>query len=328
MSPKLSVMNGMENVAGLEMQMNNMFELHKQMTTGAMPTAMNQFSMHSELLPQQQAILSQQHILSQQFAAQSPVPHSPMSSQPARGRGINANQLKIDNRKRKRKDPNRPKRAMTPYFFFAAEYRNSLRREGKPVPGVKEVAQYCGPKWNSMPEEERRPFVESAERDRQRYLEEMNIYKKPRDEDKPKRPASAYFHFLVDFRKKMAGKPLPEHTTIPKLSGALWQKMTEDERRPYNEKMEQEKKVYEQKLADYRKMKAEEAIKLAEKTKPEDGGVGGGYSEYTAPPASTPVTIPAASAAASSSSTTSTPQLTMPQIPAEYTDINRQLQMV
>ena len=105
-----------------------------------------------------------------------------------------------------------------------------------------------------MTEDEKRPFVESAERDRKRYLGEMNIYKKPRDEDKPKRPASAYFHFLVEFRKKMAGKPLPEHTTIPKLSGALWQKMTEEERRPYNTKMEEEKKVYEKKLAEYRKV--------------------------------------------------------------------------
>ena len=82
----------------------------------------------------------------------------------------------------------------------------------------------------------------------------MNIYKKPRDEEKPKRPASAYFHFLVEFRQKMAGKPLPEHTTIPKLSGALWQKMTEEERRPYNDKMEAEKKIYEKNLAEYRKV--------------------------------------------------------------------------
>ena len=127
-----------------------------------------------------------------------------------------------------------------------------------------QVAQYCGPKWNGMNEDEKRPFVESAEKDRKRYLGEMNIYKKPRDEDKPKRPASAYFHFLVEFRKKMAGKPLPEHTTIPKLSGALWQKMTEEERRPYNTKMEEEKKVYEKRLAEYRKVRQPKILALVD----------------------------------------------------------------
>ncbi|KAL5259140.1 hypothetical protein ACHWQZ_G009558 [Mnemiopsis leidyi] len=243
------------------MQMNHMYELQKQMN--ATPVSNNQFAMHAQLLganPQHQAILNQQHLLSQQLSQQQ-APLSPILAPLKRGRKANEDG---DSRKRRKKDPNRPKRAMTPYFFFTAEYRNSLRREGKAVPGVKEVAQYCGPKWNGMSEEEKRPFVESAERDRKRYLGEMNIYKKPRDEDKPKRPASAYFHFLVEFRKKMAGKPLPEHTTIPKLSGALWQKMTEEERRPYNTKMEEEKKVYEKKLAEYRKKKAEEAIKTAQ----------------------------------------------------------------
>jgi len=245
--------------------MNHMYELQKQMN--ATPVANNQFAMHAQLLganPQHQAILNQQHLLSQQLSQQQ-APLSPILAPLKRGRKANEDG---DSRKRRKKDPNRPKRAMTPYFFFTAEYRNSLRREGKAVPGVKEVAQYCGPKWNGMNEDEKRPFVESAEKDRKRYLGEMNIYKKPRDEDKPKRPASAYFHFLVEFRKKMAGKPLPEHTTIPKLSGALWQKMTEEERRPYNTKMEEEKKVYEKRLAEYRKKKAEEAIKTAQ-NKPE-----------------------------------------------------------
>jgi len=222
--------------------MNTLYNLQKQMGN------------NSQLLPQQQAILNQQHLINQQYGQPPPV-IGPIK----RGRKPK-NPEDGEKRKRRKKDPNRPKRAMTPYFYFTSDYRNNLRKEGKMVPGVKEVAQYCGPKWNSMDDNEKKPFIELAEVDRRRYLNEMNIYKKPRDEEKPKRPASAYFHFLVEFRQKMAGKPLPEHTTIPKLSGALWQKMTEEERRPYNDKMEAEKKIYEKNLAEYRKMKAEEAI--------------------------------------------------------------------
>lgn len=116
--------------------MNHMFELQKQMN--AVPMANNQFAMHAQLLgsnPQHQAILNQQHILSQQLSQQQP-PLSPILAPLKRGRKANE---EGDSRKRRKKDPNRPKRAMTPYFFFTADYRNGLRREGKAVPGVKEV---------------------------------------------------------------------------------------------------------------------------------------------------------------------------------------------
>ena len=119
--------------------MNHMYELQKQMN--ATPVSNNQFAMHAQLLganPQHQAILNQQHLLSQQLSQQQ-APLSPILAPLKRGRKANEDG---DSRKRRKKDPNRPKRAMTPYFFFTAEYRNSLRREGKAVPGVKEVKFY------------------------------------------------------------------------------------------------------------------------------------------------------------------------------------------
>ena len=121
------------------MQMNHMYELKKQMNA-APGMNHNQFAMHAQTLlgannPQQQAILNQQHLITQQLSQQQP-PLSPILAPLKRGRKANEDG---DSRKRRKKDPNRPKRAMTPYFFFTAEYRNSLRREGKAVPGVKEV---------------------------------------------------------------------------------------------------------------------------------------------------------------------------------------------
>ena len=121
------------------MQMNHMYELQKQIN--ASPTVSNQFpSMHAQLIgtsnPQHQAILNQQHLINQQLVQQQHHQVTPMFAPLKRGRKPNDDN---DSRKRRKKDPNRPKRAMTPYFFFTADYRNGLRREGKAVPGVKEV---------------------------------------------------------------------------------------------------------------------------------------------------------------------------------------------
>ena len=117
--------------------MNHMYyELQKQIN--GTPAVNDQFAMHAQLLgsnPQHQAILNQQHILSQQLSQQQ-ASLSPILTPLKRGRKANEDG---DSRKRRNKDPNRPKRAITAYFFFTAEYRNSLRREGKAVPGVKEV---------------------------------------------------------------------------------------------------------------------------------------------------------------------------------------------
>ena len=39
--------------------------------------------------------------------------------------------VKVKKRKRKKRDPNRPKRAMTPFLFFACEQRKLLKENGK-----------------------------------------------------------------------------------------------------------------------------------------------------------------------------------------------------
>lgn len=103
--------------------MNTMYNLQKQMGN------------NSQLLPQQQAILNQQHLINQQYGQPPPV-IGPIK----RGRKPK-NPEDGEKRKRRKKDPNRPKRAMTPYFYFTSDYRNNLRKEGKMVPGVKEVIQ-------------------------------------------------------------------------------------------------------------------------------------------------------------------------------------------
>lgn len=66
------------------------------------------------------------------------------------------------------KRPTAPKRATTAYINFTQFYRDSIKKSGRPVPPIGEFGKECACKWNSMSEDEKRPFIETAERDRER----------------------------------------------------------------------------------------------------------------------------------------------------------------
>lgn len=106
-----------------------------------------------------------------------------------------------------------------------------------------------------MAEEAKKPFLDVAARDRERYKKEMAIFKPARDANKPKRPGTAFMLFMGDFRKEMAGKePEGGVAALAKLGGERWRNMTEDDKRPYVEKQNEEKVRYEASMEDYRKM--------------------------------------------------------------------------
>ncbi|KAH9530124.1 hypothetical protein DERF_003954 [Dermatophagoides farinae] len=147
-----------------------------------------------------------------------------------------------------------PKRAATPFINFTQWYREELKKNGRPVPKIAEFGKECAAKWAQMSEEEKKPFLDAASKDRDRYKREMAIYKPARDASKPKRPGTAFMLFMVDFRKEMAGKePEGGVAALAKLGGERWRNMTEDDKRPYVERQNQERVRYESSMEEYRR---------------------------------------------------------------------------
>lgn len=147
-----------------------------------------------------------------------------------------------------------PKRAATPFINFTQWYREELKKTGRPVPKIAEFGKECAAKWAAMQEDEKKPFLDAASRDRDRYKREMAIYKPARDESKPKRPGTAFMLFMVDFRKEMAGKePEGGVAALAKLGGERWRGMTEEDKRPYVEKQNVERVRYESSMEEYRR---------------------------------------------------------------------------
>ncbi|XP_059157757.1 high mobility group protein B1-like isoform X2 [Physella acuta] len=78
-------------------------------------------------------------------------------------------------KKRKRtKDPNAPKRALSAFFFFCAEERPNVRA-ANPGIGVADVAKELGKKWEVCPNKSK--FEQQAIEDKARYEREMQAYR-------------------------------------------------------------------------------------------------------------------------------------------------------
>lgn len=84
-------------------------------------------------------------------------------------------------KKRKRtKDPNAPKRAISAFFWFCSDERPAVRRRMADA-NVGEVAKVLGRQWKACTEEQKSKYERLAAKDKARYKEEVEAYKARRD---------------------------------------------------------------------------------------------------------------------------------------------------
>ncbi|KAF3448679.1 hypothetical protein FNV43_RR09392 [Rhamnella rubrinervis] len=81
---------------------------------------------------------------------------------------------------KKERDPLRPKHPISAFFLFTNERRAALLAENK---NVMEVAKITGEEWKNMTEEQKGPYEEMARKNKEKYLQEMEVYKQKKDED-------------------------------------------------------------------------------------------------------------------------------------------------
>lgn len=78
-------------------------------------------------------------------------------------------------KKRKKKDPNAPKRASSAYMFFVKENRAKVKEEN-PDLSFGELGKLMGEKYRNLTEEEKKPYLEAAEQDKERSKRETEAY--------------------------------------------------------------------------------------------------------------------------------------------------------
>ncbi|KAG6809281.1 hypothetical protein H0H92_000832 [Tricholoma furcatifolium] len=79
----------------------------------------------------------------------------------------------------RKEDPNGPKRALSAYMFFSQNWRDRIKAENPGV-GFGEIGKLLGAKWKELSEEERKPYVEMAAKDKARAEAELDAYNKSR----------------------------------------------------------------------------------------------------------------------------------------------------
>ncbi|KAM7257176.1 hypothetical protein ACFE04_012917 [Oxalis oulophora] len=88
-----------------------------------------------------------------------------------------------DNNKKKtkkEKDPLKPKQPMSAFFLFSNERRAALLTENK---NVLEVAKILGEEWKNMSEKQKAPYEELAKKNKEKYLDEMEVYKQMKTDE-------------------------------------------------------------------------------------------------------------------------------------------------
>jgi len=79
--------------------------------------------------------------------------------------------------KKKKKDPNAPKRALSAFFWFCADERPKVRAI-KPDASVGDIAKELGLRWKSVGNDLKKKYETLASKDKQRYERESTAYKK------------------------------------------------------------------------------------------------------------------------------------------------------
>ena len=79
-------------------------------------------------------------------------------------------------RKKRKKDPNAPKRPLSAFFLYCADERAAIKAV-HPTHSVGEVAKELGEKWNKVTPEVKAKYEAKAQLDKSRYEKAMAEYK-------------------------------------------------------------------------------------------------------------------------------------------------------
>jgi|TARA_B110000211_G_C13911132_1_gene478403 high mobility group protein B2 len=143
--------------------------------------------------------------------------------------------------KRRKRDPARPKRAMTPFLYFACEKRKELKENGEKMTLPDQSRRIAG-MWKIV--EDKSSYETSAAVDRARYEQEMKSYVPPK---KIKRPRSSYAFFMKAVRGRIADAA-PSKTPRELMSdiAAAWRQISDEEKNRYTQMATDDKKRYQE----------------------------------------------------------------------------------
>ncbi|CAE6132388.1 unnamed protein product [Arabidopsis arenosa] len=208
-------------------------------------------------------------------------------------------QTEEDKKGKKKKDCAETKRPSTPYILWCKDNWNEVKKQN-PEADFKETSNILGAKWKGISAEEKKPYEEKYQADKEAYLQVITKEKREKeamklldDEQKQKTAMELldqYLHFVQEAEqdnKKKAKKikdPLkPKHPIsaymiyanerraalkgenksvieVAKMTGEEWKNLSEEQKTPYDQMAKKNKEIYLQEMEGYKRTKEEETM--------------------------------------------------------------------
>lgn len=178
---------------------------------------------------------------------------------------------------KKLKDPNAPKRPTSAYFAWAKDNRERVIKTMPVGYSISELGKAQGLAWKKVDEETKKKYEEDFKKKSETYKKLMNAYKQTtdyanfqkqkneakveavqktkfrKDENAPKRPMTAYFLWMADNRATVAAKHVGQPAkVITKELGVMWKSVSDEDKKPYEEKAKAAKEEYAKALEKYK----------------------------------------------------------------------------
>lgn len=152
----------------------------------------------------------------------------------------------VDHKKREKRhrDPEAPKRAITAFFWYNMEHFNETKQKmstPEKTASLVEVTKALREKFNALPPEEKKKYLQLEEQDKQRYARERQAYLKKKKSHYAGKPQTPYMRFqkdvLEEVKKEHPGLPVTERA---KIIGEMWRKLSEDKKKEYHDAYKRE----------------------------------------------------------------------------------------
>lgn len=151
------------------------------------------------------------------------------------------------------RDPEKPKRPISAYFRFLADFR--AKNTTTNLKGS-EIVKQAAVEWKSLTSLQKTPFLMSYEKEKKEFDKVNSEYvtsgKKDawrRDPEKPKKPMTGFLRFIQDYKKTCA-KGL-KVTQITKSAGEAWKILPAEQKKLYEDAYAKDKAKYETDMQAY-----------------------------------------------------------------------------
>lgn len=156
---------------------------------------------------------------------------------------------------------NAPKRPIGPFFIYMKENRARIIRE-HPEASFTQIPKIASDEWKSLKPAVTSKYVAMAEKDKQRYTNEMKTYvpdpedkkkkRKKKDPNAPKRPSSAYIMY-VKSRLEQVKKAHPDFkmTQVMTTLGSEWKALDARGKRSFEDIAAKDKIRYNNEMAKF-----------------------------------------------------------------------------